>query len=139
MAGGDWVGMIPFGFKLIGQQDKIKQAYAIAEPVIEAAKEAWPRFAPLALSILEELAPQLVRSVKAGTEGDTLASFDVVWLQESLNQLGEKLTVDGDYGEATEEAVERFRKNHGLVDDKHMLLEVVTRIIVELAKRKDKS
>ena len=53
------------------------------------------------------------------TGGDTGSTpkYDVKWLQESLNKLGAKLTVDGRYGEATREAVKKFQAEHDLEAD----------------------
>jgi len=47
-----------------------------------------------------------------GTRGD-----EVKQLQLKLNSLGEKLVVDGVYGNSTKNAVERFQQGHGLSID----------------------
>jgi murein L,D-transpeptidase YcbB/YkuD len=45
------------------------------------------------------------------------ARYDIRWIQESLNKLGEHLHVDGINGDATKAAVERFQAQHGLEAD----------------------
>lgn len=47
--------------------------------------------------------------------GDTGA--DVVTLQSALNRAGSSLTVDGHYGDKTEQAVINFQVDHGLGAD----------------------
>lgn len=42
---------------------------------------------------------------------------EVKTLQTALNRAGASITVDGDYGNKTEEAVKTFQKAHGLTDD----------------------
>jgi N-acetyl-anhydromuramyl-L-alanine amidase AmpD len=51
-------------------------------------------------------------TVKLGSSGS-----DVALLQRKLNELGSKLTVDGDFGAKTHDAVIAFQHTHGLVTD----------------------
>ena len=52
------------------------------------------------------------RILKKGSKGT-----DVKALQEFLNRLGAKLTVDGEFGSATESAVKAFQQKHSLESD----------------------
>ena len=56
--------------------------------------------------------PRPKRTLKRGSKG-----AEVKELQESLNQLGAALAVDGVFGKLTEAAVRKFQKDHGLKAD----------------------
>jgi lysozyme family protein len=52
---------------------------------------------------------------KAAGSTDT---YSIRWLQESLNKLiNAGLTVDGKYGQSTQDAVKKFQRANGLVED----------------------
>jgi peptidoglycan hydrolase-like protein with peptidoglycan-binding domain len=58
----------------------------------------------------------------SGLTGKTAAgstdTYSIRWLQESLNKLiNAGLTVDGHYGQATQDAVKKFQRANGLVED----------------------
>jgi peptidoglycan hydrolase-like protein with peptidoglycan-binding domain len=59
--------------------------------------------------------------ITKGEEGQTAQSspMSITWLQESLNKLvpGAKLTVDGKYGQGTQDVVKKFQQQHGLTPD----------------------
>ena len=52
------------------------------------------------------------KTIRFGAKGN-----DVKWLQWHLNQLGEKLTIDGDFGVLVKAAVLRFQKKQKLTQD----------------------
>ncbi len=54
----------------------------------------------------------MMQTLKKGSKGD-----DVICLQHLLNVEGYKLTIDGDFGQKTENAVKMLQKAHGLVAD----------------------
>ena len=61
---------------------------------------------------------QLIAEIMGPADATPQHAFDVKWVQQSLNQLtGSKLAIDGDYGEATKDAVKRFQKQQKLEVD----------------------
>ena len=52
------------------------------------------------------------KTIRFGAKGN-----NVKWLQWHLNQLGEKLIIDGNFGMLTKSAVLKFQKSHGLAVD----------------------
>jgi hypothetical protein len=48
-------------------------------------------------------------TIARGAQGDI-----VIWAQQHLNSAGQPVTVDGDYGPATQQAVANFQSSHGL-------------------------
>ena len=52
------------------------------------------------------------KEIKVGAKGN-----NVKWLQWHLNQTGAKLKIDGDFGQATKNAVIAFQKKYKLTDD----------------------
>ncbi|MCB1519879.1 MAG: peptidoglycan-binding protein [Hyphomicrobiaceae bacterium] len=61
---------------------------------------------------VEEKKFEFTRTLRRGDSGD-----DVKALQELLNGIGYELTVDGNYGRGTKEAVRDFQKRNGLSAD----------------------
>lgn len=63
-----------------------------------------------------EFAPEEPEVLRLGDRDEAEGGF-VTQLQEALQRVGEKLSVDGIYGTGTERAVHRFQKRVGLVAD----------------------
>ena len=77
-------------------------------------------------------------TVYAADEGLTVGDSgdDVIWLQESLNELLDAgLTVDGNFGESTEKAVMELQDGHGIHPD-GVADKVTIMMIKELLKKK---
>lgn len=68
------------------------------------------------------------KTIQFGAKGN-----NVKWLQWHLNQLGEKLTIDGNFGVLVKAAVLRFQKKHGLAVDG--IVGVKTRTVMRKAVR----
>ena len=71
---------------------------------------------------IETVIPDLKTTLEAATATTQPAAstplYSVKWLQESLNKLvNAGLTTDGNYGDATKEAVKQFQTAHGLEAD----------------------
>jgi peptidoglycan hydrolase-like protein with peptidoglycan-binding domain len=68
---------------------------------------------------IKGLAPDVVDKLEAVAGGETKGSeYSIEWLQQSLNKLIDaKLTVDGNYGKATQDAVKKFQAANGLTAD----------------------
>jgi peptidoglycan hydrolase-like protein with peptidoglycan-binding domain len=65
----------------------------------------------------KELLPMLGDLTKEAPAA-TAPTMSITWLQESLNKLTDaKLTVDGKYGQATQDAVKKFQTANGLTAD----------------------
>ncbi len=62
--------------------------------------------------------------LKNGSKGD-----GVSWVQSALNKLGYKLTVDGIFGNGTEEAVKQFQKSCGLSVDGIVGKDTINKIV----------
>lgn len=60
--------------------------------------------------------PQAVTSVQHALKNATPGTT-TKWLQQTLSRLGYSVHVDGDYGQDTRRAVERFQRDHKLVVD----------------------
>lgn len=59
----------------------------------------------------------------------------IMWLQHTLNQLGEHLEVDGIFGKRTGAALERFQKKHGYPTEKYLArVAVVKKLRQEVLK-----
>ena len=82
-------------------KEPVQQQSAVQQPQNTAASIPYPR--PAANTVLQR--------------GAANNSSDVKWLQAALNLLGSSLSVDGDFGPATEAAVKAFQQNHGLTED----------------------
>jgi peptidoglycan hydrolase-like protein with peptidoglycan-binding domain len=99
----NWVNV---AFKLFANRDELMRFYQIIKPALDAAIKVAPQAIPLGKQLLNDIVPEFMSTLEA--------TYDVKWLQQSLNALGDKITVDGDYGEETKEAVKRYQKAHGL-------------------------
>ena len=70
-----------------------------------------------AIALVRE-AQRLAGIIMGPESGAPTHAFDVKWVQSSLNKLtGAKLDVDGEYGEATRAAVEKYQKSKKLEAD----------------------
>lgn len=122
--------------KLLNNRDKIARVLQIldiwwlrAKPDLEMMREEWPELFETARDVVAVFAPQLQQWL---AKIQPLATFNIKWLQESLNKLGWKLDVDSDYGPATTRAVKEFQAKNGLVVDGWCGLQTTSKIIVEL-------
>lgn len=106
----DLLRYLPLAIKAMRHKEEITKIMELAAPTIREAQKAWPEIYPMAKAIAVDLFPEL----QAGLSGDaTVAAFDVRWLKNSLNALGEKLIVNEDYDVATHAAVKRFQLSRG--------------------------
>ena len=110
-------------FRAIKYWPEIQTLLTILDPVIREWRKVAPQAVPLLFHLVREIAPELLQ-----TEPGVLLKFDTYWLQESLNELGEHLTVDGQYGDATRDAVRRFQKANKIVVDGHAGIETLSAI-----------
>ena len=121
---------ISFAFKLISNREKVVELWNQLKPIIQESQDRLPQVNAL----LNEIDPSLLegRTPTAQTDQpDT--SFTVEWMQESLNKLDDAdLTVDGDYGEKTREAVRAFQENRGLEPDGWAGIKTCVKIYQEL-------
>jgi len=61
---------------------------------------------------------QIKPEAQQAFDEEVKTKHDTYWIQKQLNALeGEHLELDGQYGEATMEAVKRYQQKHGLVVD----------------------
>jgi len=80
----------------------------IMQLVMLAAKhgDAIAKIVPVVMPIAQELIGQL-------KQPESAPAYDVKWLQQTLNLLSNTgLTVDGDYGSQTREAVRKFQTQY---------------------------
>jgi hypothetical protein len=95
--------IIGIGLKLVANREKIAQAWDQIMPVIKLVRENYPA--------IKDVIDDLIPDRNAPPTDDN--AFSVEWLQKSLNDLDEAgLVVDGDYGEATKEAVRIWQQDH---------------------------
>lgn len=69
--------------------------------------------APAAPQMSENPYPQPTKLLRNGSKGN-----DVRWVQYELNRHGAGLTIDGDFGKLTEQAVFNFQKSKNIAADK---------------------
>lgn len=137
--------IIGLGFTALRRGEDLKRFAALVMPlatrVYAAALPIWrdyqtqaPEIKTLGESLWKEFAPFFGIQALATPP----PAYDVKWLQDSLNKLGAKIPVDGDYGGLTKAAVERFQKSQHLhVDGWAGPKETLPVIKHELAKLKD--
>src|SRR5262245_46336808 len=100
----DFGTITSIALQLLGKRDEIIKLVQEAIGVFNKAKQLFPQLGELMQS--------------AGPSMPTNAPMDIRWLQESLNKLIDaKLTVDGSYGTATQNAVKKFQQANGLTAD----------------------
>lgn len=97
---------------------KIKEYVDLGISVIDELQKDEPKMIPVLEEIGVKLFPDLADTVHK-TANAVAAAADVLyapsgtkWLQTSLNKLGAKLDVDGDYGPLTKAAVKAFQTVH---------------------------
>ncbi len=119
-------------FRALQHRDEIAALWARLQPYVTMIERDYPELMPQAQRLIAEIFPEFQAGVakEAG-----LGGFTVHWLQESLNRMGEHLTVDGKYGDATQDAVKRFQLAHDLTIDGWAGLETCSRLFTELAKK----
>lgn len=79
-----------------------------------------PEFAkmlPMLLGLGSSLFPNIPPAQTAAAAATIFDTNGTKWTQTALNMLGEKLIVDGSYGEGTKAAVKRFQEKNGLEPD----------------------
>lgn len=86
------------------------EAKGIDYGVVQTTDTKWKEL--LYLSEVDYFEPKYIRP-----ESPTAR---IMWMQHSLNRLGEKLAVDGIYGKRTGEALERFQRKHGFPTEKYL-------------------
>jgi peptidoglycan hydrolase-like protein with peptidoglycan-binding domain len=114
---GDIIGI---GFRIISHREEIMKLWDKIAPMIRNATDTYAdikalvdKIAPGVLDAAKPSALALGAVVKGGPQ-----NFSVAWLQQSLNTIDNAgLVVDGDYGEATKEAVIAFQQRHSLEVD----------------------
>ena len=108
------VKLLPIVFRLVRMSSELRTATRLSQPTIDELKGALPTLIPVLKRLLNSLLPELQKQLAGGSEG---SKYDVRWLQESLNKLGDNIEVDGEYGEETRVAVMRFQKKSNLEVD----------------------
>jgi peptidoglycan hydrolase-like protein with peptidoglycan-binding domain len=98
----DFGSITSIALQLLGKRDEILKLVQEAIALFNKAKELFPMLAQLG-----EQQPAA-----------STPTMSITWLQESLNKLIDaKLTVDGKYGQATQDAVKKFQQANGLTPD----------------------
>jgi hypothetical protein len=134
----DFLKLLPLLFRLIELAPKIRDGLRGGGSIVDLLRTLGPDILKFIQSIGEQLFPNI--PPEGQVEVGALKTFDQVkvrWLQESLNKLGiavPPLGVDGDYGQKTKDAVAKFQKAHGLLDDGWMGQITEAAIATELAK-----
>jgi murein L,D-transpeptidase YcbB/YkuD len=102
----NWVSV---AFKLFSNRDELLRLYEMLQPALKEIIKVAPRAVPLGKQLVGDIFPEFAMQEEV--------VFDVKWLQNALNKLGEDLEVDGDYGKLTKEAVKRYQERRGLEVD----------------------
>jgi len=88
---------------------KAQRLYDLVNPIAKEWKKIAPEVIPLAKEIMDAVAPEYVAAQEQQAQ-----EFDARWLQTSLNTLGYgPVTVDGDPGDQTKEAIKKFQTDQG--------------------------
>ena len=121
---------ISFAFKLISNREKVVELWNQLKPIIQESQDRLPQVNAL----LNEIDPSLLEGRTPTAQPDQPdTSFTVEWMQESLNKLDDAdLTVDGDYGEKTREAVRAFQESRDLEPDGWAGIKTCVKIYQEL-------
>ena len=127
----DLFKLLPLAFRFVHELPRIRRIMAIAAPIIQEFQKAAPELMPEIRALWRATFPDVAAAWGDAKPGE-LVSYDVRWLQEGLNKLGYKLTVDGDYGPATKEAVRKYQEANGLDPDGWAGVLTVASIAVKL-------
>lgn len=107
----DW---LPIIWRAFGARAEIARLLQVLRPTIVEFRKVAPDVVVLSRSILGQIKPE----AQILFDQEVKEKHDVYWLQKQLIALeGERLEVDGQYGEATKEAVKRYQQKWGLVVD----------------------
>ncbi len=93
----------------------VRQLISILTPTVRELRKVWPEIRPEAIALFAEALPEVAR--EWSRPHIMPVAGDVKWVQETLNKLGAKIKVDGDYGEETQKAVKKFQSDEGLTVD----------------------
>jgi hypothetical protein len=125
--------LVLIALKAMGHRAEIARVWELIQPAVEHLQKVLPDLGPLVKNLMAALIPEMQRQFAEG--GTIVLTFDVAWLQRSLNKLGiAKLKVDGVYGRATYEAVRQFQIVHKLMPDGWAGRDTIMAIAVELAR-----
>lgn len=132
----DLLQYLPIAFKLMKHKEEINRVMELLAPAIKEVQKAAPEVIPMVKTIAVDVFPELQAQINGSA---AIATFDVRWLKESLNVLGEHLIVNESDDQATHEAVKRFQLARGFVGkdiDGWAGLQTVLELGVALAEKK---
>jgi len=120
--------MIQTALRLINHWPELERTWPRVQKAITDIEALWPRvettmaetikLANDVRALAERIAPELAASQQTARQAQFPPTYDVKWLQQSLNTLIDAgLTIDGVYGPLTQAAVVRFQQHNGLVAD----------------------
>ena len=120
--------MIQTAFRLLNHWPQIEQMIPRVEKAIKDIEQLWPRvqttmeqtikLANDVQALAAKVAPELIAPTQTAPQQQFPPTYDVKWLQTSLNTLvNAGLTVDGVYGQLTMAAVKKFQEQNGLTID----------------------
>lgn len=106
----DFTKYIPAAWRVYQHLDEIRSLQERASPHLNALLG----MADEAKTLMSQVLPEDFTPPAAGEK----FTFSTSQLQAALNKHGgAKLKIDGDYGEETRKAVEKYQKDHGLTPD----------------------
>lgn len=113
---GDIFTLVPLIFRLLNLIPQIKSGLKTGTSIFDLLQKFSPDLIDLVKGVGSTLFPNL--SPEHQVQAGALVAFDhdqVRFVQDSLNRLGvssESLIVDGNYGEKTKAAIEKFQAAH---------------------------